>query len=61
MATSRLLSFIEVVEGEPRADEVDLGGNTQIYKKENKNIPNTKCINNINMFWENKHGEMLFF
>ena len=28
-ATSRLLSLMEVVEGGPRADEVDLGENTQ--------------------------------
>ena len=30
MATSRLLSVTKVVEGGPRGDEVDLGGNTII-------------------------------
>ena len=30
MAASRLLSLIEVVEVGPRADEVDLGENTQM-------------------------------
>ena len=35
MATSRLIAFIEVVEGGPRADELDLGGNPKIDERMN--------------------------
>ena len=45
MATSRLLS-LEVVEGGPRADEVDLWENT---KKNNEDMENTIYKNIINL------------
>ena len=52
MATSRLLSLIEIVEGGPRADEVNLGENTKMLKM---NIQNTNDRNAIKMLLKNKN------
>ena len=42
MATSPLLSLIEIVEGGARADEVDLGENTKAKKLKLSQIQNVK-------------------